>query len=172
MMRIIAGGFRGLSLARPADRRVRVTTERVREALFAIIAPYLNGARVLDLFAGSGILGLEALSRGAEQAEFVDILPASLNSIRNNVATLGVRDRAVVHRADALRFVARLEREAYDVALADPPFTSDQAVGIVERFRDCAFAKTLSIEHRSTLDCAGDETRRYGDVSLTFCYSS
>ncbi len=170
-MRIVAGRFKGLSLARPADRRVRVTTERVREALFAIISPHLNGARVLDLFAGSGILGLEALSRGAERVEFVDILPASLNAIRNNVATLGVQDRTIVRRGDALRFVTRIERAAYDVALADPPFTSDQAVGIVERFRSCAFAKTLSIEHRSNLDCAGDETRRYGDVSLTFCYS-
>ena len=87
-MRIVAGEFRGLHVTKPADRRVRVTTERVREALFDIISPRIVGARVLDLFAGSGVLGLEALSRGAAWVDFVDILPASLKAVRANVASL------------------------------------------------------------------------------------
>jgi 16S rRNA (guanine966-N2)-methyltransferase len=170
-MRIVAGRFGGLSLGRPSDKRVRVTTDRVREALFAILSPTLQGARVLDLFAGSGILGLEAISRGAECVDFVDILPASLSAVRRNVATLGLEEQTHVYRGDALRYVERLEEGAYDLAFADPPFSSDQAVGLVEIFRGRAFAKTLSIEHRSNLNCMGDDTRRYGDIALTFCYS-
>ncbi len=171
LMRIVAGEFKGRKVARPSDRRVRVTTERVREALFDILAPRIVGARVLDLFAGSGVLGLEALSRGAAQVDFVDILPASLSAVRTNVASLGVKEQARVYRGDALRFVERLGAGAYDVALADPPFSSDHAIRLRDVFRGCAFAKMLSIEHRSKLTCTGDDTRRYGDVALTLCFS-
>ena len=169
-MRIVAGEFRGLNVAKPSDRRVRVTTERVREALFDILAPRIAGARVLDLFAGSGVLGLEALSRGAAWVDFVDVLPASLKTIRANVASLGLETKTHVYRGDALRFVERLDAGAYDLALADPPFSTDQAVGLVDTFRGHTFAKTLVVEHRSSLVCTGDDTRRYGDVALTFCY--
>ncbi len=157
---------------RPSDIRVRVTTDRVREAMFSILNPGLEGAKVLDLFAGSGILGLEAISRGAEFVDFVDILPASLSTIRDNVATLGLESKTHVHRSDVLKYVGRLDEGAYDLALADPPFSSDQAVALAEAFHECAFAKTLCIEHRSNLTFTGDDTRRYGDVSLTFCYST
>jgi len=170
-MRIVAGSFKGRKLALPSDKRVRVTTERVREALFDIIAPHIRGARVLDLFAGSGILGLEALSRGASWVDFVDILPASLRTIRTNAETLGVNSQIAVRRADALKLVDRLDESAYDIALADPPFSSDQAVELLGRFRDRAFAKLIAIEHRSSLTCSGDDTRHYGDISLTFCTS-
>ena len=170
-MRIVAGEFRGQNVTKPSDRRVRVTTERVREALFDILAPRIAGTRVLDLFAGSGVLGLEALSRGAVWVDFVDILPASLKAIRANVATLGVEQKTHVHRGDALRFAERLESGAYDVVMADPPFSTDQAIGLIDRFRECPFAKTLVVEHRSNLKCLGDDTRRYGDIALTFCFS-
>ena len=170
-MRIVAGEFRGLKVARPSDRRVRVTTERVREALFDILSPKLAGARVLDLFAGSGVLGLEAMSRGAAWVDFVDILPASLSAVRANVATLDLKEQTRVYRGDAMRFVGRLDAGAYDLVLADPPFSTDHATGLIETFRGCAFAKTLSIEHRSKLITLGDDTRRYGDVALTFCFS-
>jgi 16S rRNA (guanine966-N2)-methyltransferase len=170
-MRIVAGEFRGLKVTRPSDRRVRVTTERVREALFDILSPRIAGARVLDLFAGSGVLGLEALSRGAAWVDFVDVLPASLKTIRTNVATLSLAQKTHVYRGDALRFVERLYAGAYDLVLADPPFSTDQAVGLIEQFRGCPFAKTLAVEHRSKLTCLGDDTRRYGDVAITFCWS-
>jgi 16S rRNA (guanine966-N2)-methyltransferase len=170
-MRIVAGEFRGLKVTRPSDSRVRVTTERVREALFDILSPQLAGARVLDLFSGSGVLGLEALSRGVAWVDFVDILPASLKAVRTNVATLNLEQKTHVYRGDALRFVERLEKGAYDLALADPPFSSDQATELIDVFRGCAFAKTLAVEHRSKLTCMGDDTRRYGDVALTFCFS-
>jgi len=170
-MRIVAGEFGGLKLTRPSDSRVRVTTERVREALFNILSPRIAGARVLDLYAGSGLLGLEALSRGAARVDFVDVLPASLKSIRANVGALGVEQNTHVYRGDALRFVERLDAEVYDLALADPPFSTDQAIELIGKFRDSPFAKTLAVEHRSNLKCKGDDTRRYGDVALTFCFS-
>ena len=170
-MRIVAGEFRGLKVTRPSDPRVRVTTERVREALFDILSQRVVGARVLDLFAGSGVLGLEALSRGATWVDFVDILPASLKAVRTNVAALSAEQKTHVYRGDALHFVERLELEAYDLALADPPFSTDQAIGLIDQFRGCPFAKTLAVEHRSNIKCKGDDTRRYGDVALTFCFS-
>ncbi len=170
-MRIIAGQFKGRRVTRPTDNRVRVTADRVREALFDILSPDLAGARVLDLFAGSGAVGLEALSRGASHVDFVDILPASLKAIRSNIASLSVKHLTRVYRGDALRFVGRLDAGAYDLVLADPPFSSDQARKLADMFADCAFAKTLSIEHRSNLNCTGDDTRRYGDIALTFCFT-
>ena len=169
-MRIVAGSFRGRRIQRPADRRVRVTTDRVRESWFAILTPYLQGARVLDLFSGSGILGLEALSRGADTADFVEISPACINTVRANIAALGVESVTRVHRGDALRFVERLPPRAYDVVLADPPYTTDQALRLVATYRASPFAEILSVEHAATLELHGDDTRRYGDIGLTFCY--
>ena len=131
----------------------------------------LTLTRVLDLFAGSGVLGLEALSRGAAWVDFVDILPASLRAVRANVGALGLQGITHVYRGDAVRFIERLDEGAYDLALADPPFSSDQANGLIDVFRGCAFAKTLAVEHRSNIKCKGDDTRRYGDVALTFCFS-
>lgn len=170
-MRIIAGTFKGRTLKRPGDKRVRVTTDRVREAWFSILAPKIEGARVLDLFSGSGILGFEALSRGARSVDFVEVSARSVEAIRSNVLTLGVEARVAVRRGDALRFVARLEPGAYDLTLADPPFSTDQAIRLVEAFRKTPFSAVMCVEHPATLNCTGDETRRYGDVALTFCYA-
>jgi 16S rRNA (guanine966-N2)-methyltransferase len=171
-MRVTAGDFKGRRLAPPSDRRVRATSEKVREAWFSILGPAITGARVLDLFAGSGVLGLEALSRGARHVDFVELSDQSIRTIRANIAALGVRPRTQLYRGDALRFAQRLAEGAYDVALADPPYTTDQAVRLLKVFRRCTFARVLSIEHRASLDCPGDETRRYGDTALTFCYGS
>ncbi|UCF40565.1 MAG: 16S rRNA (guanine(966)-N(2))-methyltransferase RsmD [Gemmatimonadota bacterium] len=169
-MRIIAGEFKGRPLEEPNDTRVRPTTEKVREAWFSILGERIVGASVLDLFAGSGALGLEALSRGAERVEFVELLPPSVAALKANVATLGVSDRVRIRRGDALRIAARLPEGAYDVALADPPYTTDHAQRLVEIFRERRFASVLCVEHRVTLALPGDDTRRYGDVALTFCY--
>src|SRR4051795_1188979 len=104
-MRIVAGEFGGRRLIMPKDTRVRPTADRVREAWMSILADTVPGARVLDLYAGSGALGLEALSRGAESATFVELNPPSLRALEANVASLGVADRVTIHRGDALRFV-------------------------------------------------------------------
>jgi 16S rRNA (guanine966-N2)-methyltransferase len=170
-LRITAGEFKGRRIKPPGDRRVRATTEKVREAWFNILGPRLRGARVLDLFAGSGALGLEGMSRGAASADFVEVSHRSVNTIRANAAALGIEAKIRVYRGDALRFAGRLEQASYDLALADPPYTTDLALKLLEIFRLCPFARVLSVEHRASLDCPGDETRRYGDVALTFSYS-
>ncbi len=167
-MRIIAGEFRGRHLVAPPDRRARPTADRVREAWFSILQPDLRGARVVDLFAGSGALGLEALSRGAARVDFVEVSKASLEALRANVAALDVEDRVTIHRADALRFAERLRPMAFDIALADPPYRSDAAAQLVACFRRQPFARLLVVEHPSRAPLEGDETRRYGETALTF----
>jgi 16S rRNA (guanine966-N2)-methyltransferase len=169
-VRIIAGEFKGRVIEEPKDTRVRPTTEKVREAWFSILGERIAGASVLDLFAGSGALGLEALSRGAARVEFVELLPRSIAALKANVAALEVNERVRIRRGDALRIADRLPEGAYDVVLADPPYTTDHAERLVQIFRDRRFAAVLGVEHRVTLALAGDDTRRYGDVALTFCY--
>jgi 16S rRNA (guanine966-N2)-methyltransferase len=170
-MRIVAGQFGGRRLTLPRDTRVRPTADRVREAWMSILADALPGARVLDLYAGSGALGLEALSRGAASADFVELNPPSLRALEVNLAALQVGPRARVHRGDALRYAERLEPGAYDVAFADPPYNRDDAARLVALFRRTPFARILSVEHRATERLEGDSTRRYGDTALTFCHA-
>jgi 16S rRNA (guanine966-N2)-methyltransferase len=170
-MRIVAGQFGGRRLATPRDTRVRPTADRVREAWMSILADALPGARVLDLYAGSGALGLEALSRGAASADFVELNPPSLRALEANVAALGVDGQARIHRGDALRFAERLPAGAYDVAFADPPYSRDDAARLVALFRRTPFARILSVEHRAAERLEGDSTRRYGDTALTFCHA-
>jgi 16S rRNA (guanine966-N2)-methyltransferase len=170
-VRIVAGQFGGRRLTIPRDTRVRPTADRVREAWMSILADALPGARVLDLYAGSGALGLEALSRGAASTDFVELNPPSLRALEANVTALDVGGRVRVHRADALRFVERLPAGAYDVAFADPPYTRDDAARLVALFRRTPFARILSVEHRATERLEGDSTRRYGDTALTFCHA-
>jgi 16S rRNA (guanine966-N2)-methyltransferase len=138
----------------------------------SILSDALPGARVLDLFAGSGALGLEALSRGAASIDFVDIGPRSLAALTRNIESLGVGDVARVHRADALKFAARLAPLSYDVAFADPPYTIEAAATeLVQTFRATPFARILAVEHAASTDLAGDGSRRYGDTAITFCYA-
>ena len=129
----------------------------------------LPGASVLDLFAGSGALGLEALSRGAAAATFIESSAASLAALRANIAELEAEQAALVVRADALEF-ARGVRDPFDIALADPPYDRGLAERIVGIYLERPFATSLWIEHsrRETLPPApGARTRRYGDTLLT-----
>ena len=170
-LRIVAGAFGGRRLEAPADSRVRPTADRVREAWFSILGADVAGARVLDLFAGSGALGLEAISRGAAHAEFVELNGASLAALKANIAALDVAGRTTVHRGDALRFAGRLSAGAFDVALADPPYTADFAERLVALFRKVPFAGILAVEHRADRVVDGDETRRWGDTAVTFVHA-
>jgi 16S rRNA (guanine966-N2)-methyltransferase len=170
-MRIVGGQFGGRRLIMPKDSRVRPTADRVREAWMSILGGELDGARVLDLFAGSGALGLEALSRGAGNVTFVELNPPSLRALQQNIAALGVEASTTVHRGDALRFVERLTGAEFDLVLADPPYTTDQAGRLVAHYRRQPFGRILSVEHRSDLQLDGDDTRRYGDTAITFCHA-
>ena len=168
-MRIVAGEFGGRLLVVPRDGRVRPTADRVREAWMSIVAPELPGARVLDLFAGSGALGLEALSRGASHATFVELAPASLEALRGNIDALGVGERAAGRRGDARGVVDGGDAGADDLAVAAPPHNLVAADRLVALFRATPFARILSIEHPADRRVAGDDTRRYGDTAVTFC---
>src|SRR5882762_5656830 len=171
LLRIIAGEFKGRRLKTPATDKVRPTSDRVREAWFSILQQSIPDARVLDLFAGSGALGFEALSRGAVSVDFVETQRASLAAIRDNATTLNVGDRVTIHRSDALRFAERLQPAQYDVAFADPPYATDEAERLAAIFRATPFAGILGIEHRPDLALNGDDTRRYGDTAITFVYA-
>lgn len=171
-MRIVGGSLGGRRLTAPKDARVRPTADRVREAWFSILGNAIVDARVLDLFAGSGALGLEALSRGAATVEFVEIGRASLLALNANIEALGVEAVATVRKADAVRFAERLAPQAYDVVFADPPYAHDAAVRLVALFRRTPFARILSVEHAADQPVDGDDTRRYGDTAITFCYAT
>jgi 16S rRNA (guanine966-N2)-methyltransferase len=171
LLRIIAGEFKGRRLKTPPGRSVRPTGDRVKEAWFSILQQSIPGARVLDLFAGSGALGFEALSRGAVAVDFVESHTASLGVIRENATTLKVEDRVTIHRMDALRFAERLQPAQYDVAFADPPYATDAAEQLVSVFRATPFAGVLAIEHSAGVALGGDDTRRYGDTAITFAYA-
>lgn len=127
-------------------------------------------ARVVDLFAGSGSLGLECLSRGAREVVFVERAGAALQALRSNVSELDPESEAVrIVRGDALEFVERID-EPFDIALADPPYGRGLAGVLLERFRRAAFARELWVEHGSgeeLPDVPGSESRRYGDTTLT-----
>jgi 16S rRNA (guanine966-N2)-methyltransferase len=120
-MRIVAGSFKGRRLRAPAGARTRPTADRVREALFSILGP-LDGERVLDLFAGSGALGIEALSRGAAEAVFVDSDPRAVAAIRRNLEAIGVE--SAVRRRDALAYLRGADDGAFDLVFLDPPYSS------------------------------------------------
>jgi len=168
-MRIIAGRWRGRRIVAPAGRQVRPTGDRVREAWMSILQHRLSDARVLDLFAGSGALGLEALSRGAAHADFVESSADSLRTLRANIETLGAGEQATVHRADAMRFVASLDEDACDIAFADPPYRLGLARALAERWLEQPFATVLGIEHEVRLAMPeGGDSRTYGDTMLTF----
>lgn len=168
-MRIVAGEWRGRRIRAPADDRVRPTADRVREAWMSIVNPYLLGARVLDLFAGSGALGLEALSRGAGSADFVELSAKSLRTLRENIETLEAGDRTTVHRGDAVEFAATLDADRYDVAFADPPYGQGFAARIAERWLAVPFAAVLGVEHSIRDEMPpGADTRRYGTTAITF----
>ena len=171
-MRIVAGTYGGRRLAAPRGGRTRPTADRVREALFSMLGPVAE-ARVLDLFAGSGALGLEALSRGAAEATFVDSSAAAVRAVRANLESLAVR--AEVRRADARAFLrnARAAGRQYDLVFLDPPYqragavaealAGDLAAVLAPRARVVAES-----DRRSPLELplALQADRRYGDTVI------
>jgi 16S rRNA (guanine(966)-N(2))-methyltransferase RsmD len=124
-MRIISGAVRGRRLCKPSGFDIRPTADMVKEAMFDILQFDMEGRRVLDLFAGTGQLGLEALSRGAGRVVFVDSDPRAVRLIRENIARCGFDGSAEVHARDALRYLGGCE--PFDVVIADPPYDSPLA---------------------------------------------
>lgn len=169
-MRIIAGRWRGHAIQAPPGRGTRPTTDRVREAWMSALQREIPGARVLDLFAGSGALGLETLSRGAAHVTFVEQAGGALRALHANIERLEATAATRVIRTDAVRYVENLEAYAFDLALADPPYGRGHAEALLHCFARSPFARWLWVEHgrKETLpDLPGAHTRTYGDTALT-----
>ena len=167
-MRIVAGRWRGRRIKAPSGP-VRPTADRVREAWMSIVQPSLPDARVLDLFAGSGALGLEALSRGAASVDFVETAPQAIRTLRENADSLEAGSLFTIHRVDAERFLETVADGTYDVAFADPPYRKGLAEAVAQRWLGVPFAAVLGIEHAATeIMPEGGDTRRYGDTAITF----
>ncbi len=180
-MRVIAGRYGGRRLTAPKGRTTRPTSERVREALFAMLGD-VEGARVLDLFAGTGALGIEALSRGARQAVFVECDRAAIEALQSNLAALGLPGGQArlrrEHADDALRR-ARKRKETYDLLLIDPPY--GRALEL-EPLLSAALPGLLAPRARVVIESdrraplrlglALEKERRYGDTTIAiYCHA-
>lgn len=169
-MRIVGGRFAGRDLTSPNDFHVRPTAEHVRAALLDLLRDDVKDARVLDLFAGTGALGLEALSRGARTADFVETRPASLHALRANVAALRLRERTRIFKRDALPFAAALSEGAYDLAFADPPYGSRMLDRVIESWRARRFAGVLAVEHARAHELPPGERRQTFEETAVTIY--
>ena len=176
-MRIIAGMARGRTFDAPQGLDTRPTLDRVRESLFNILQLRVRGARVLDLFAGSGALSLESLSRGAESAVMVDHSRAAIACIRKNVETLRFSDRARIIHTDWRAAVETLRKEGavFDLMMLDPPYAMVELSEVTEAIRPLLSDHAmLVIEHDyRTMPHVADgydavDTRKYGIVGITF----
>lgn len=121
-MRVIAGSARGVPLVAPRDPGTRPITDRVKETLFAILGDRVPDARMLDLYAGSGAIGIEALSRGAARAAFVERARKAREALERNLDATKLRDDATVHAADVESFLATTDGGPWDIAVLDPPY--------------------------------------------------
>ena len=167
-MRIVRGTFAGRDLTPPADKRVRPTAEHVRSGLLDMLGADVTDARVLDLFAGTGALGLEAISRGARTADFVEFRPASLHALRANIAVLRVRERTRIFKKDALPFAAALNADSYDITFADPPYESRMLDRVIESWRAGNFSRILAVEHARTHELPrGAQTKNFDESVVT-----
>jgi 16S rRNA (guanine966-N2)-methyltransferase len=183
-MRIVGGAWGGRRLQAPPGDATRPTSDRVREALFSILGERVRDARVLDLFAGSGALGLEALSRGAAEATFVDSAAAPVRALRANLESLGAErsggdrsapDRTEVRRQDALRFLgsARSAARDYDLVFLDPPYRlANRLGGRLSEELPHVLAPGATVVTESDrrnpldLDLPISDERRYGDTLI------
>lgn len=169
-MRIVGGKLAGRDLTSPNDFRVRPTAERVRAAMMEMLGGDLTNARLLDLFAGTGALALEALSRGGRSADFVETRPSSLHALRANIAALRMRDKTRVFKRDALPFAAALNADSYDIAFADPPYGSKMLDRLIDTWFSNRFARVLIVEHEKTHELPRGETFRVFEDSAIRIY--
>ncbi|MBO8142226.1 MAG: 16S rRNA (guanine(966)-N(2))-methyltransferase RsmD [Firmicutes bacterium] len=179
-MRVIGGRCRGMRLRSVPGRSTRPTPERVRESLFNILGPWLASARVLDLFAGTGALGIEALSRGACEAVFVERDARAVRVIRANLDHTGLSGRALVRTGDVFREIVRLSREGrtFDLVLADPPYRRGIAPRVPLALGESGLLAPgawAAVEHDPLEEMPPEGAKltkvravRYGDTALAF----
>ncbi len=173
-MRVITGEARGRKLITLEGDDVRPTTDRVKESLFNIIQFDVEGASVLDLFAGSGQLGIEALSRGAKHCTFVDASNRSIDVVKQNLKTVGFEKRASVFCGDGKMYV-KLSKDVFDIALLDPPYNKkildDVLPFVAEKMADYGVILCESELREELPDSAGefskDREYKYGKIKIT-----
>ncbi|MGH7354858.1 MAG: 16S rRNA (guanine(966)-N(2))-methyltransferase RsmD [Candidatus Rokuibacteriota bacterium] len=179
-MRVLAGALKGRRLVAPRGTTTRPTTDQVRLALLDTLTPWLPGARVLDLFAGTGGVGFEALSRGADASTFVERDPRALAALAANVDALGVASSARVIRGDVARVLPRLAAAGgrFSIVFLDPPYDGDLVAETLSRLGEGALTAPDAIvvaQHPTKLPPAAHvgcltvyRTRRFGETMLTF----
>ncbi|MBI3461112.1 16S rRNA (guanine(966)-N(2))-methyltransferase RsmD [Candidatus Acetothermia bacterium] len=179
-MRIIAGSHQGRPILEPTTREIRPMREAVRAALFSILQDVVVDSRFLDLFAGTGSVGLEALSRGAHSCDFVDSASEAIAIIQKNLEALELESLAQVHQQDALRAIEHFheKREQFDLIFIGPPYGRGLAIQAFEQLAECpilsedGIAITEVFKKEKLADAYGDyalfEERQYGDNLLKF----
>jgi 16S rRNA (guanine966-N2)-methyltransferase len=179
-MRIITGCAKGIKLKAPPGFDTRPTTDRVKESLFNILGPLVNNAAVLDLFAGTGGLGLEALSRGARHAVFIDQSPVSINIIKDNATHTHLAAQAEIYKSDVPKALCRLKRESklFDIVFCDPPYNRGWVAAILALLDGDGIMNpgaVLVLEHsrHEMVDTDwqvlhGCRTERYGETLVSF----
>lgn len=183
MMRVIAGKFRSRTLVAPRGLDTRPTSDRLRETLFNVLAPRIEGAALLDLYAGSGAVGIEALSRGAEHVVFVEKATPAITAIRANLRSLGIRDGWYLEIRSAGASIKRLaeQGQSFDLVFLDPPYKAADEYALVLGLLGGEYSSLLArdavviVEHhrKQTLEDAYGKLRRYrllvqGDAALSF----
>jgi 16S rRNA (guanine(966)-N(2))-methyltransferase RsmD len=183
-MRVISGKYRGRTLQGPKHKGLRPTADRVKEALFNIIGPRIIDADFLDLFAGTGGIGIEALSRGAASVVFSDINPQSIKLLRQNISFLTPQEKVTVFqlRADKTIEVLAAEEKTFDLVFLDPPFEADLLETTIIRINEFNLLRDggwLIAEHPDKIELFENgapfvktDIRSYGDICLTFFLNS
>jgi 16S rRNA (guanine966-N2)-methyltransferase len=176
-MRIISGKFKGHRLVSFDAKHIRPTTDRVKETLFNKLMGWTEGARVLDLFSGTGNLGIEALSRDAAFVEFVEEHPKSLRILRENLSKLKVTEGFAVEPVDVFKFLKRFSGDPFHIILADPPFTGKIADRVMTAIGESAAwgAGTIVAFESGTKESIGDayngliltDRKKFGDKTLS-----
>ncbi|MBP1961156.1 16S rRNA (guanine(966)-N(2))-methyltransferase RsmD [Paenibacillus aceris] len=178
-MRVISGTAKGRSLKAVPGISTRPTTDKVKEAIFSMIGPYFDGGQVLDLFAGTGGLGIEALSRGMDKAVFIDIEKKSIDTIQHNLQTAGLKDQAEIYRTDAARALKALAKrqQQFQLVFLDPPYKMKVIAELISAMETQAIVdlnSTIVVEHdaKDVLDdvIGGFNQQRradYGDTAVT-----
>lgn len=180
-MRIVGGRFKGLTLHAPSDQAIRPSTDRLRESVFNVLAHRFDdpadGARVLDLFAGTGALGLEALSRGARSALFIDMSAAARALVRRNLEAAGVMGLARISKRDATHLGPASGTSEFSLVFMDPPYGKKLADGALKSITHggwLAKDALVVVEEKAGIDVAipqafsAEDRREYGDSQVLF----
>ena len=174
-MRVIAGQAKGHNLKAPEGLNTRPTADKVKGSLFSMLTGYVYGGKALDLFAGSGALGIEALSRGADSCVFIDMGADAISSINSNLEHTKLKDKATVLKTDSLKYLETC-KETFDIIFIDPPYNkglAEKALEIIERRNLLAPDGIVSVERDESegeieglfrLNCI--KNKKYGRISL------